>query len=145
MAEIKRRVYLLDFTGDDELDELTIKCRGASLDFILSMGAQLEAATELQGAEDQESGLKAMGLIREMTEAYASVLISWDLTEGGVEIPATAAGLRTLDLAQLMRVIQAWQRAVMNVELPLAQRSADGEPSEALSLPMEPLSASRAS
>lgn len=150
-----RRVYTLDF-ADTELDGLTVKTTSAPIDMLLRMGSLVDAVggapdPEALAALPQDEQVKAvagfMGTIESLVKSYAGVLISWDLEDAaGQPVPATEAGLRTLDPAHLMLIIRAWQQAVAEVPAPLDGASTGGSPLEALStLPMEPLSQSLAS
>lgn len=153
------KIYVLDFEGDSELDGLEVRCRSVPIGAMLAMGDMLEAATQSLDVDAPADETPAARQIREtraateqvrsmrpLLEAYASVLVSWNLElTPGVPTPATFDGLVQLDPAQVMRVITAWQRAVSDVPAPLPGPSSSGSPSPALSLPMEPLSPSLAS
>jgi len=134
-----RRIYELDFEGT-ELDGLTVKARGASLGRFLSLGQLADRAGQAETASDE------MAAITEMLDLFDEVLIEWDLDdEAGERVPATSAGMLTLDPAHVMLIVGAWQRAVAAVPAPLQVASTAGSPSLAGSMPMEPLSPSLAS
>ena len=80
-----------------------------------------------------------------MFAMFAAALDSWNLTRKGEPVPATAAGVHSLDLDFALELIMAWMEAIGSVgeSSPLANGSRSGA-SSALeaSLPMESLSAS---
>lgn len=124
------KVYRLVF---DEHPGLVVRTRSAS-------AAMVFEVTTLQNAE------LTVATIREMFELFAGVLVSWNLqSEEGEPVPATVDGLMGEDFDFVMMVIQAWIEAVTGVSAPLDQPSSSGSPSLVGSLPMEPLSPSRAS
>lgn len=71
----------------------------------------------------------------------AAAIIDWNHEElDGTPTPHDVAGLRSLDPAFVLRIINAWAEAAAAVLRPLEPRSNDGEPSQEASLPMEVLS-----
>lgn len=136
---LKRTIYRLTFE-DPELADLSVRVRS------LNVGQMLEA-TELSRLDDDklpvQEKLAAMG---ELFDVFASALVDWNLEEeDGTAIPATLAGIKTLESAFLMDVIRTWITATAGVAAPLAQPSAGGSPSLVASMPMETLSLSQAS
>jgi hypothetical protein len=140
----KPKIYRLDFT-DTALDGLTVRAHSAPIGLFMQLGT---LADELEGSDDNtDTGMTAMlRTIQELVDLFAQVLVSWDLVDDDDQpVPATAAGLLTLDVEELMFIITAWQNAVAAVAPPLPDASNAGSPSLAVSMPMEPLSASQAS
>lgn len=82
---------------------------------------------------------------------FADVLVSWNLEyfdehpKAGEPVPTTLDGLLSQDFDFVQEIILGWMEAVGGVAAPLDQRSTDGSLSLVESLPMEPLSANRAS
>jgi hypothetical protein len=137
------KVYVLDFTGDAELDGLTVRARSAPIGMVLDMG-ELAAAIDDNPA-GQAGVLAQMAKMRPVLEKFADVLLSWDLeVKPGEPTPANLDGLLQVDTGQVMRILTAWQKAVSDVPAPLPEPSSGGGPSLEGSLPMEPLSASPA-
>ena len=136
------RVYVLDFTGDEELDGLEVKVRSSSIGMLLDMG-DLAADVTVEGKADPLGQVKRL---RPVLERFAEVLVSWDMeVKPGVPTPATLEGLLQVETGQVMRIIGAYQQAVASVPTPLPSPSSGGAPSLEGSLPMETLSPSLAS
>ena len=137
----KSKIYVLDFTGDDELDGLTVRARSSSIGALMDISGL--AATFKGGEVDDVTAVAEFG---KLIEAFADVLVSWDLElQPGVPTPPDASGLRRMEFSHFLRLITAWQGAVSDVPAPLPQPSSSGTPSLEGSLPMEPLSSSLAS
>lgn len=147
----KRRIYVLHFEGDDELEGLIVRARSAPIGMMLELGEMVEEVRELPLGEDAgEAQGEAVGaslaVLRKVIDLYAKVLVSWNYhDDNGQPVPATAEGMATLDPAHLMRIIRAWQQVVAEAPAGLGNASSGGERSAALPLPMEPLSPSLAS
>ena len=81
-------------------------------------------------------------------ESFAKALVSWNLEdEDGNPLPPTLEIIQSYpDLGFMSALSNAWLNAVMGVNQELGKGSGSGEPSLVEStLPMEPLSLSRAS
>jgi hypothetical protein len=121
------RVFVLDFgrEGETGLAGATVKMRSCSV----------EALEEFTTTDDEVRG----------AEILAAHLIEWDLEHhDGTPIPATAAGLRSLDPPAARLIVIEWLRAVRGISAPFDRRSASGgpPPQEAPAEPfiqMEPL------
>jgi hypothetical protein len=148
-------LYELDFTGT-ELDGLTVQARSADIGWVLNLSAMLEGMGDMPDpdAEDAETLTPAkaarygaaMESMRRLVVDFARVLHSWDLEiPAGTPVPATVEGLHQLNVRHLMMIIKAWKQAVSEVPADLGKDSPGGAPSPVASLPMEPLSESRAS
>ncbi len=128
-----RKLYVLDFTGT-ELDGLIIKT------VAISTGDFLELQ---QLVEDVKRGLDAVPIL---SPRFIAVVREWNLTDDdGLPVPVSEAGFLSLELTQMFAVLDAWQSVWIGVSAPLDRPSSDGAPSLVESLPMEPLSDSRAS
>lgn len=151
----KRKIYVLDFEGDDELDGLEVRAIAAPIGMVLELGAAVddvqdtpdpETAAALPPAAKTAMVKRSMAQLQTVIDMYARVLVSWNyVDERGEEVPATAEGMLTLDPAHLMKIIRAWQQAAAQVPVPLSGPSSSGGPSLVASLPMETSSASLAS
>lgn len=149
-----RKVYVLDF-AETELDGLEMRARSAPLGMMLQLGASAdhfegvpspEAMAALPDAEKLRLVKGSMGKLHELVDMYSQVLVSWNYEdENGQPVPATAAGLLTLDPPHLMLIIRAWQAAVAAVPPGSAPTSNAGGPSEVPPLPMAVTSPSLAS
>ena len=64
---------------------------------------------------------------------FASRLISWNITKGGVPVEATLAGIQSQDSRLISRLVGAWQRALIQGPPPLKEPSpagGNGHPSQ---------------
>ena len=130
-----RKIYKLVF-ADPEFDGLEVRARGLTTAELLEMQALEPTGNEAEDATKLERQL----------QLFAGKLVSWNLEEPeGVPVPTTLDGVKTQELDFIMQVIDAWMRAVMGIAAPLGPPSNSGGTSLEASLPMEPLSASRAS
>lgn len=77
---------------------------------------------------------------------FAEFLVEWNVEDDdGEPVPTTVAGLMSLDLPFVQMIIEAWRDEMERVATPLGPSSSGGGQSEAVSIPMETLSANRAS
>lgn len=149
-----RKTYVLDFEGT-ELDGLEVKARSAPLGMMLELGGLADGFQGVPDVEDVEAMPEAeqvkmvrgsMDALRSIVELYAQVLVSWNYEDpDGEQVPATVAGMLTLDPGHMMMIIQAWRQAVVAVPPASAPTSSAGALSEVPPLPMAPLSESQAS
>lgn len=124
------KVYHLKF--QDEYDGLEVMVRS------LTMG-QLIKARSGKG-DDGKDGTE------ELVELLAERLVSWNLEdENGTPVPPTLDAIRGEDNDLVFAIINHWTDAIGGVKAPLPESSPSGEPSPAVSIPMEPLSESLAS
>lgn len=127
------KLYRLTF---DEHPGLVVRAKSCS-------AAQLLRVSEL--AENTEQG-KELGGVRMLFGEFAEVLVSWNLEDqDGEPVPTTLEGLLAQDFDLVIALIDGWMEAVAGVPAPLEQPSSSGAPFLVESLPMEPLSPSRAS
>jgi hypothetical protein len=150
----KRRVYVLDFTGDSELDGAIIRARGTSLGAVLGLGEMAESlrtvgpAVTAGGDPDAQAEAlpAALKALEGVFEPFLGALVSWNLVDdAGAPLPATRAGLLTLEPSHVMRIVTAWQKAVSDVPDALGKALTSGSPSVVESLTMEPLAPNRES
>lgn len=119
----KQKIYRLVFENGD-LAGFVARVKSCSFGAIIDAGTDLEANTAL----------------------LADCLVDWNLERAdGSPVPCDLENLRAQDPPLINALIKAFSDAVFSVNDPLAQSSPAGPPSVEASLPMEPLSASRAS
>lgn len=127
----KQKTYTLAFDGT-EYEGMEIVTRG------LTTGEYLEISN-LQQASDEES-------MRAIADYFVQHIVSWNVEEDD-DTPSTitTAKLLSFDLPMVEAMVAAWMEAAGGVSAPLDESLNSGGTSEALSLPMEPLSESLAS
>lgn len=134
--QIKRRIYVLDFDGTD-MEGLEVKVRGGTL-------GEVFAARDLMGADPNDLSAENVDVILGQMTELADHLVSWNLEDDGERIPADIEGLKTLELPDVMQIMQAWMKAQVDVPAPLGDSSISTPPPDLSSIPMEPLAASPA-
>jgi len=123
-------VYTLDFPEGDELHGLTVTAKSVSVGTFLRLARLQDTAGG--------SGVEAIAAVDGLFDAFGKSLREWDLQDDdGQPVPATADGLRTLELRHAMSVIAAWMGGMAQVPAPLAETSPAGGPSEVALPPME--------
>lgn len=128
-----RRTYVLQFEDRDGLEVKTSSCSTAEL-------------LDISNLMDQIKGQSDMNALAELAPRFEKVLQSWNVEDdNGEPVPATAAGLLGLEHHFGIEIVDAWVTVLLGVPDPLEQPSDDGSLSLVESLPMEPLSPSRAS
>ena len=127
----KRKIFKLTFS-DPESEGLEVRAKSPTMDDYLT----------LQGMAGVEVGMQKFS---ELIGLFAKSLLSWNVEDDGVPIPATLEGAKTLEPDFLLEIMDAWMDAVNGVDAPLGKPSEDGDPSLVASIPMEPLSESQAS
>ena len=70
------------------------------------------------------------------------ILVSWNVTKDGEELPANGEGMMATDGAFAIAVIEAWAKGMTGVSDPLESPLRNGKPPPAVSIPMVPLSES---
>lgn len=139
MPKLNKRVYVLDFDEDDDMAGVVIRMHAPKTGEILEFA---ELQTRLRMHPEQVTADE----MRRPFELFAKYLVSWNIDDDDDQpVPATLEGVLTLDSDDFARVNAAWQAAVQSVPDPLQQPSANGGTSAVPELPMESLSASRAS
>lgn len=156
--ESPRTILVLDFT-DTDLAGLEVKMRSQTVqelkDGTARMASIAAVAKSMLGiapndeasAQSALAGLNtdALDAVDETFADFAKHLVSWNLTEKGVDVPATMEGIGGQDSRFILRLVGAWQQGMSGVDNPLPQSSSSGRPPDALSIPMAPLGASLAS
>lgn len=140
----KFTIYRLEFE-DADLAGLEVRMRAAKLGLLFGVG---EAASIQDRAKNGEelTGADA-DVITEKFEQLADHLVSWNVEdEDGVPVPATLAGLKTLEMPLVMRIFVEWQSAMKGVTPPLSSGSSNGASvADLMTIPMQPIPASLAS
>lgn len=138
----QEKTFRVVFDEDHDLHGLWLRTRsvpiGTILDVMRSAGASMRGGTP--GVEDIES----VGLL---FEKFGGALVEWNLDHPttGEPVPATPDGLRGLDFDLVTTLAMEWVGAVVGAAAPLGPSSSRGPAPRMDSLPMEPLSSSRAS
>lgn len=111
---------------------LTVQARSVSMGQVIDLSASIEARIFGPAIPPED-----LPHLKKVLDAFGAALVGWNLTDGGTPVPATRAGLRTLDHALFRRLVLAWIDAMVTVPAPLDPPSADGEPHPEQSIPME--------
>ncbi|RKN61858.1 hypothetical protein D7231_31795 [Streptomyces klenkii] len=131
----KRKTINIAFEEGHPFAGLEVRLRG------LSLGEYLD----LIGMGEVDRSAVSDGL-----KMMSAALLSWNLEdeETGEAVPATAEAVYAEDQEMMLAVMNAWIDALrggVRQGSPLPESSPAGEPSPAVSIPMEPLSGSLAS
>jgi len=126
--EIDPTTYHLDF-ADAGMPGLVVSVHAPPL------GILADAVGKLDG--DVSAALQVF-------ESFAGYLVKWNITSGGKPVPATYAGMLTLETPVVIKIIRAWVNAMADVDPTSPASSANGATSAetAMSIPVEPLPAS---
>lgn len=133
--EAPRTVYKLDFEGTD-LDGLEVRMRAGRLGDMLDP-SNADIGTDIDPDNPTAEDIKA---VRAKFEMIAEYLASWNLTEDGVPVPATTAGLMRQEPNFVGQIFAAWQRAQVAVAGPLPHSSTSTPPPDLSLIPTESLS-----
>lgn len=131
--EPQRRLFELDFS-ETEYAGLKVTTKSVpvkSLKKIIGLADQVDDADDVDAAA-------VLALIDDLFARFAKVLVSWNVTEGGEPVPATADGLDSQDLTFAMTVIFAWIKTITAAPPPLLAASPGGGTPPEASLPTEP-------
>jgi len=132
-----KKVLNLTF-ADPQYAELEVAVRRPTIDQVIAMSERRDLIRE--AAETSE-----LALIEPLAELFCSLLVGWNLENDGEPVPHDAKALLAQDFDVTQTILKAWEDNAITVSAPLEQGSSGGEPSLAASIPMETLSASRAS
>jgi hypothetical protein len=128
----KSKNYVLAFE-DPEMDGLEVRVKSMSVGKVREFLAKSRSNEVDVGATFDD---------------FADGLLSWNLLDDDDRpVPPTREGIDAQDVDFIMAIVTAWMETITGVADadPLGGRSNSGEPSLVASLPMVPLSASRAS
>lgn len=125
-----RRVFNIVFDDPDStLCGLEIRCRA------LSFG-RINAMVKENPQEDR--GV----MVRHLLESA----FGWNMEDDGEPVELSAEAINDLEFGQVVEIYNAWADITAgNITAKKERKSSAGSPSEAASIPMEPLSPSRAS
>lgn len=127
------RIYKLVF-DDPDYEGLEVRAKS------LSIGKMRKFMRD-RDSDDEAAMEKSL-------EVFEGCLVSWNLEEeDGTPVPPNREGFDSLDVDFVMHLISVWMETITGVpdESPLHGKSSGGAQSLEASIPMEPLSASRAS
>lgn len=121
--EVQEQVAKLVF-DDPSFGGLEVRCALIPLD-------ELAAAASLADIDPSTVTAADMAKVTQIRDAFAAKLRGWNLTRGGKAIPATLAGVKSLDLVFVLQLIGPWiamsaeiianeqkQRAEIEAQLP---------------------------
>lgn len=121
--------------------------RGLSVEKFLGLVRLAGALSGLDLATAKGPELDAtLAAVDELFASFAAGLVSWNLDDDEDQaVPPTLAGVTSLDLDFVLELVMGWMEAMTSVPPPLPKTSSGGKPALEGSLPMAPLSPSRAS
>lgn len=137
------KVSMTGLSVRETLDTMTIDT--GSLD-ISQLIKAAEAGDTEQIAQVMPGFVNAIAELRAKTqqtyEVFARHLVSWNVRDRETRepVPETFEGVASQDIAFIKDIITAWRTGITGVSDDLKAPSRNGEPSAALSIPMEPLS-----
>ena len=156
MGYRRNKEYVLAFE-DDDLAGLEIRARGASVQLLTRGLALADVARNMTGAPTpaERQALNELLMIfggcpsacsldhaDNLGQHYKSRMISWNFEDdNGEPLAPTAENFLDQDMDVTFAVVMAWIEEVGGTPGPLEMNSNDGGPSEAVSIPMEELSA----
>jgi hypothetical protein len=130
-------LYLLTFE-DPELEGFEVVMRGVSLERFLGI-SKLAAELETEAGRTPEN-------IEKQFTVLADLLVSWNLDDDGDQpVPATYAGLKTQDFADVMKIMSGYMTAISSVPKASNETSPSGGISQEQSLGLARLSRAQAS
>lgn len=92
------------------------------------------------GSSGKDVKATDMDAVSSLFSGFAGALVSWNLEdEQGVAIPATLAGVNSLEFQFVVMVIMVWVEAVAGVSSDLGKASNSGGTFQGAPIPMEPL------
>jgi hypothetical protein len=121
--EVPEPQHLRLVFSDPSFGGLEVVCR------LVPVG-QLTEAASLAGIDPKAVRPEDAQKVQNLIGAFAQALVSWNLTRKGRKVPATRAGVDSLDLIFTMQLIEAWLSAVGKVIV--AQVQEDSELAETL-------------
>lgn len=145
----QQKIYRLEFDGDFE--GLVVKVTVPAFGKITELEAQAGAVAAMIGKSadelDPEEIAAAIASSTDVVDAFLDNLVEWNVEDAdGAPIPASREGLARVSSTLGRHVIKTWFEFVSgDLPDPKERPSSGGVTSLEASLPMEPLSPSRAS
>lgn len=126
--------FRLTFDESHELHGLEVVTKSVPIGVILTvMRAAGSGMTRKPTVEDVES-------VSTLFDTLGDALLEWNYEDDdGEPVPATAEGLRSLDLDFVTMLSMEWVEAVIGASAPLGKSSPSGPRFPETSLPMTPL------
>jgi hypothetical protein len=115
---------VLDFTGTP-YEGLEVTVDSASVGLLMDIMGDYEAIT----AEDVNVKA-ALPVMSRLLGNFGELLESWNVTKRGKPVPASAEGLRSLDIHFAMAVIGAWLTGTTGADEELGKDSSSGGSSQ---------------
>jgi hypothetical protein len=125
-------IYRLRFTNPD-MQGLIVEAREAPLGIILDV-------VRLKDIDPKRMTTDDLKVVNELFIAFVESVVEWNLEDkSGVAVPITLEGLRRYGKQFAFNLALTWANAGADVPAPLENRSNNGQPSVAASIPMETL------
>jgi hypothetical protein len=138
----QEKTFRVVFHEEHDLHGLEIRTRSVPIGTILSV--MRAAGASMRGGKP---GIEDIESVSALFDEFGGALIEWNLDhpKSGEPVEATPEGLRTLPFDLVTTLAMEWVGAVVGAAAPLGPSSSPGPGPRMDSLPMEPLSSSRAS
>ncbi|HEV7651331.1 MAG TPA: hypothetical protein VGP26_24540 [Actinophytocola sp.] len=91
---------------------LTVRVRRASLAGMIDLAEATPVLRRNAQRDEARTELENLHAWRRIARAFASALLEWDLFDGGAPVSATFAGVMTLELDEIMALVQGWRQAM---------------------------------
>lgn len=118
----------LDFTGT-KYEGLEVAVDSVPLGMLTEIMEDYSALTSL--TTETPDMTVALPVVLKLLGQFGEVLESWNVTKRGKPVPATAEGLRSLDLTFAMAIVGAWVTGTAQAPDPLPGSSESGGSSAA--------------
>lgn len=126
--EAPRTVFQMDF-ADTQYAGLEVAVRATTVDELLTLMELIDGRDEAKG-------------IRRLFDAFAEILVSWNVERMGEPVPTTLDGLLGLEEPFVTAIVLAWQRNLVQAPPPLPGTSPSGGTSPEAALGLASQSAS---
>ncbi len=116
---------ILTFEGTP-YEGLEVTVDSASIGLLTGVAEHYEALAGLTAESDLKSALPALN---KLLSLFAGVLEGWNVTKRGKPVPATLAGLQSLDVLFVIGIVRAWLTGSVQADEELGKDSGSGETS----------------
>lgn len=144
----RRKIYRLEWPEGAELAGLEVRATPTSVRNYLVLTALVDGDAP-DSYEDEDGAWEFKGNLDGQFEfivkKFSKCLLSWNLEDEGIAVPATEASVWEQDREFVLVVIRAWLDSLASVSRPLETPSPAGTQSAVELIPMETLSESLAS